>query len=141
MGETLWGLDGDHGDGAPRGEPAEAVGDGDPCEGPVDNVDGRDLDVKSADDVSLRSRGACTDAATNTLASLRAWVAALEVDQDEETVDTFGDTHARGGCSHFGIEVQGGGAGDDAGRRAVDGNTSPHAEEEGAEGYATERHA
>ena len=124
MGETLWGLDGDHGDGAPRGEPAEAVGDGDPCEGPVDNVDGRDLDVKSADDVSLRSRGACTDAATNTLASLRAWVAALEVDQDEETVDTFGDTHAPGGCSHCYVELEGGGADDDAGRSAVDGIAS-----------------
>ena len=40
--------------------------------------------------------GACTNAATDTLATMRAWVAVLEVDQDEKMIDTFGDTYAPG---------------------------------------------
>ena len=85
---------------------------------------------------SPRRGGACTDAATDTLAAMRVWVAALEVEQDEATADAVGDTHTPGGNGRNCVEVYGvcadGAdkchANDEAEHRAMDGVASPSAD-------------
>ena len=109
---------GDIVDNAPHGEPVVNVKDGTPV---IEQVDACRRYGGIADDGQLllsmtaqahcsaprRSREACTDAATDTLAVSRAWVAALEVAQDEATVYIFGDTHAPDGYRHCCVEVEG----------------------------------
>ena len=141
-------IGGDIADDASHGEPVVDVEDGTPG---IEQVDARNQCGGIADDghstitapahcsASPRSREACNDAATDTLAALRAWVAALDVEQDEVTVDTCGGTHAPGGYSHCCIEVEGGGADDEVERRAVDGIASPHAGPKSAEGSDVKR--